>query len=50
MEMTQEEIAKGLVREQPKIVKVFDWLRRHFVIHIGKHGEKSIDIGVKVEF
>ena len=48
--MTPEETARGLVKERPKIVKVFDWLRRHLVIHIGSHGKKSTDIGVKVEF
>lgn len=48
--MTPEEIASGLVKEEPKIVKVFDWLRRHLVIHVGRHGKKSIDIGVKVDF
>ena len=48
--MTPEETASGLVKERPKIVKVFDWLRRHLVIHIGSHGEKSIDAGVRVEF
>ena len=48
--MTPEETASGLVKERTKIVKVFDWLRRHFIIHIGRHGKKSTDIGVKVEF
>lgn len=48
--MTKKEIADELRREKPLPARIADWVRRHFVINIGKHGEKSVDIGIRLDF
>lgn len=48
--MTPEEASRGLVKERSAVWKAVDWLRRHITINIGRHGDKSADIGVRVEF
>ena len=48
--MDRKDIADGLKREPTLLEKVANWVRRHIHVATGRHGERSAEIGIKLEF
>ena len=48
--MTDKEAADGLRRDSSVLEKVLGWVRRHLFARGGGHGDKSVEVGFRVEF